>query len=66
MKTYSYVQLAEKDVINVCTGEKLGNVCDIEINVKDCTVISLIVPGQGSVWGFGKATEIIILFIIVL
>lgn len=60
MKTYSYVQLAEKDVINVCTGEKLGNVCDIEINVKDCTVISLIVPGQGSVWGFGKATEIII------
>lgn len=60
MKYYSYVQLVEKDVINVCTGEKLGSICDIEINVKDCTVVSLIVPGQGGILGFGKATEIII------
>ncbi len=60
MKYYSYSELADKDVINVCSGEKLGRICDIEINIKDCTVVSIIVPGQGSLWGFGKSTELII------
>ena len=60
MKTYSFLELAEKDVINLCTGENLGSICDIEINIKDCTVSSIVVPGQGNVWGIGKATEIII------
>lgn len=60
MKSYSFMELSDKDVINLCTGEKLGRICDIEINVKDCAVISIILPGQGSVLGFGKATEIII------
>ena len=60
MKTYSYCELAEKDVINICSGERLGKPCDIEISIKDCTVVSLVVPGQGSIWGLGKATELII------
>ena len=60
MKTYSYQELAQKDVINLCTGEKLGTLCDIEINIKDATVCSIVLPGNGNVWGFGKATEIVI------
>ena len=60
MKIYSYQELADKDVINVCTGERLGRVCDAEIDVVQSKVISIVVPGQGSVWGFGKATEVII------
>ena len=60
MKTYSYQELSEKDVINVCTGERLGRLCDVEIDVTQSSVISIVVPGQGNVWGFGKSTEIII------
>lgn len=60
MKICSFLELADKDVINLCTGERLGSVCDVEINVKDCTVISLIVPGESGAWGFGKATEVVI------
>ncbi len=60
MKTYSFLELSGKDVINLCTGEKLGRICDIEISMQDSTVVSVVVPGQGSMLGFGKATEIVI------
>ena len=60
MKLYSFTELSCKDVINLCTGEKLGRVSDIEINTKDCSATSIILPGQGNVLGFGKATEIVI------
>ena len=60
MKTYSFLELSDKDVINLCTGEKLGRICDIEINTKDCTVVSIVLPGQGSWMSFGKATETVI------
>lgn len=60
MKICSFLELSDKDVINLCTGEKLGRICDIEINTKDCTVVSIVIPGHGSVMGFGKATEIVI------
>ncbi len=60
MKTCSFLELSDKDVINLCTGERLGRICDIEINTKDCTVVSIVIPGQGSVLGFGKATETVI------
>ena len=60
MKTCSFLELSDKDVINLCTGEKLGRICDIEINIKDQSVLSIILPGQGSILGLGKATEIII------
>lgn len=60
MRTSSFLELAEKDVINLCTGEKLGCVSDIEINIKDASVVSIVLPGQGGVWGLGKATEVVI------
>ena len=60
MKISSFSELSEKDVINLCTGEKLGKLCDLEIRTNDACVISLILPGQGTVLGFGKTTEIAI------
>ena len=60
MKTCSFLELAEKDVINVCTGEKLGQICDLEFSLKEACIVSVIVPGQGGVRGLYKATEIII------
>ena len=60
MKISSFSELSEKDVINLCTGEKLGKICDLEIRTNDASVISLILPGQGTVLGFGKTTEIAI------
>ena len=60
MKICSFLELSDKDVINLCTGEKLGRICDIEFNIQNCTVISIVIPGQGGILGLGKATEIII------
>lgn len=60
MNTYSFLEITEKDVINLCTGENLGSICDIEIDIKDCCVKSIVIPGQGGIWGLGKATEMII------
>ena len=60
MKTCSFLQLTHKDVINLCTGENLGNIHDLEFNIKDQTVINLILPGKGCLLGLGKATEIVI------
>lgn len=60
MKLYSFIQLTHKDVINLCTGQKLGCVHDIEINTKDQTVVSIVLPGEGNLLGFGKATELVI------
>ena len=60
MKICSFLELSDKDVINLCTGEKLGRIHDLEIDIKDSTVVSVIVPGQCGTWGLGKVNEIII------
>ena len=38
-------ELREKEVINICDGEKLGNVCDLDFDVKTGRICSLIIPG---------------------
>ena len=38
-------ELREKEVINVCDGERLGNVCDVDFDVKTGRILSLIIPG---------------------
>ena len=60
MKSCSFLELAEKDVINLCTGENMGRICDLEINTSNACILSVIVPEQGSGWGFGKANEVLI------
>ena len=60
LKTGTFLELAEKDVINLCTGENLGRICDLEIDTGNARVLCVIVPEQGGVWGLGKTNEIFI------
>ena len=49
----------EKEVINSCDGRKLGYVSDIEFDVCDGRILSIIVPLKGGFFGCG-GEEIII------
>lgn len=60
MKLYSFLQLTKKDVINLCTGENLGCIHDMEINAKDHTVASVILPSATGILGIGKQTELVV------
>ena len=60
MKLYSFLQLTKKDVINLCTGENLGCIHDIEINIQDHSVVSVILPATTGLLGIGKQNELII------
>lgn len=54
-------ELKEKEVINICDGEKLGNVCDIEFEEKTGKIIALIIPGPCKILGIiGRDQEYII------
>lgn len=54
-------ELREKEVINICDGEKLGNVCDIEFEEKTGKIIALIIPGPCKILGIiGRDQEYII------
>ena len=51
----------EKEVINICDGEKLGNVCDIEFEERTGKIIALIIPGPCKILGIiGRDQEYII------
>lgn len=53
--------LKHKEVVNVRDGFRLGFVCDVVIDVKCGRVLSLIVPGPGSLWGiFCREKEYIV------
>ena len=39
-------ELRDKEVINVCDGERLGNVCDIDFDEKTGQICTLIIPYQ--------------------
>ncbi|OEF99535.1 YlmC/YmxH family sporulation protein [Vulcanibacillus modesticaldus] len=50
-----------KDVVNIFDGKKLGNVTDLEIDLRHGRVESLIVPAQSKLFGlFGNGAEYII------
>lgn len=53
--------LREKEVINICDGERLGNVCDIDFEVKTGRICNLIIPGPCRIWGIlGRDQEYIV------
>ncbi|MBR5880469.1 MAG: YlmC/YmxH family sporulation protein [Clostridia bacterium] len=60
MKLCSFLQLTQKEVINLCTGENLGCIHDLEINTAEQKVVSIVLPGKGGLLGIGKQTEIVI------
>lgn len=48
--------LKNKEVINISSGKRLGFVCDLELDITDARLISLVLPGEGGL--FSKAPVI--------
>lgn len=54
-------ELRQKEVINCRDCTRLGYVSDVEIDLKTCKVIQIIVPGPCRIWGIiGHDQEYII------
>ncbi len=48
--------LKEKEVINICDGERLGYVEDVEFDLCTGRVTHIIIPGPCKFWGGKKST----------
>jgi YlmC/YmxH family sporulation protein len=54
-------ELRNKEVICKSNGARLGNVDDVEIDIKDGRLVSIIIYGKGRMMGFwGKCEDITI------
>ena len=54
-------ELREKEVVNVCDGERLGNICDVDFEERTGRICSLIIPGPCKVFGIiGRDSQYII------
>ncbi len=60
MKRVSFLELQEREMINLCTGEKLGFVCDLDMDVDIGQILSVTVLSQKEVPFFKKREEYII------
>jgi YlmC/YmxH family sporulation protein len=50
-----------KDVINIVDGKKLGQVSDLELDLRQGRIDAIVVPAQGKFFGFfGGGTDIVI------
>ena len=55
------VDLRNKDVIDICTGERLGYVCDVEVNTCTACLESIIIYGRPRAWGLlGRDNDCVI------
>jgi YlmC/YmxH family sporulation protein len=54
--------LRDKEVINICDGRKLGCVDDVEVDVSSGRLVSIIVPCDGRLFGFGRSKSLVILW----
>lgn len=51
--------LNEKEVINLCDGARLGNVCDVEIDTCTGCLVSIIIYGKSKCFGLlGRENDI--------
>ena len=49
-------ELREKEVVNVCDGERLGNICDIDFEERTGRICTLVIPGPCKIFGIiGRA-----------
>ena len=60
MAKCSYTALREKEVINLCDGRRLGFICDMEFSLEDGRICAIVVPGEGTFFGFGRCEVIVI------
>jgi YlmC/YmxH family sporulation protein len=50
-----------KDVINIVDGKKLGQISDLELDLRNGTIESIVVPNSSRFFGlFGGATDVVI------
>ena len=47
-------ELKNKEVINVCSGKRLGYICDLTLDITCGRILSIIVPGDMRVFSFKK------------
>ncbi len=52
-----FSELKCREVINICTGERYGNVCDLEFDPCSGEVLAIIAPGAPRLFGLLKARE---------
>lgn len=51
----------QKEVINIKTGQRMGYIADVDIDMDKGTLNSVIIPGTGKVFGmFGKGEDMVI------
>ena len=63
VKNMRLCELRDKEVINICSGRRLGCIVDVEINVCNGEVEAVIIPGPGKICGFlGTDCEYVIPF----
>lgn len=56
-------ELKEKEVVNICSGRRLGSVIDVDINICSGELEAIIIPGPGKFCGFlGTESEYVIPF----
>ncbi|MBQ8407252.1 MAG: YlmC/YmxH family sporulation protein [Clostridia bacterium] len=60
MRKISMSELSEREVINLCGGERLGYPCDFEIDLDDGKILSITVSDSGGWSLFCKKTEYVI------
>ena len=54
-------ELREKEVVNVCDGERLGNICDIDYEERTGRICTLVIPGPCKIFGIiGRDSEYLI------
>ncbi len=60
MASCSSEDFRNKQVVNVCDGKCLGNICEIEFDVCDGKITAIVVEGEGGFLGFGPGEEYVI------
>ena len=60
MRAISMSELEKREVINLCTGEKLGFICDFEMDIDSGCIISVSVLSQSEIPFFRKREEYVI------
>lgn len=54
-------ELREKEVVNVCDGERLGNICDIDFEERTGRICTLVIQGPCKIFGIiGRDSEYLI------
>lgn len=51
LNTTTFCELRRKEVINVCDGARLGQICDLEIDICTGMILAILVPGPSRLFG---------------